>query len=85
MPAAVLLALLLVLGLLQACAFVVFVVPSVSTVIKFSSALQQATDAADPFRPARASVDPLVINTLQKVLFRDTDVELALAEAVKSR
>jgi hypothetical protein len=83
MRAVVLFALLLALGLLQTCAFVA-PSPVVNTVIRSSSALQ-ATDAADPFRPARASVDPLVINTLQKVLFRDTDVELALAEAVKSR
>jgi hypothetical protein len=81
MQAAALLVLLLASALLQICAFVA-PIPAVNVL---RSAVQQATDAADPFRPARASVDPLVINTLQRVLFRDTDVELALAEAAKSR
>jgi ABC-type transport system substrate-binding protein len=81
MQAAALFVLLLASGLLQISAFVA-PVPAVNALVR---SVQQATDAADPFRPARASVDPLVINTLQKVLFRDTDVELALAEAARSR
>ena len=41
--------------------------------------------AADPFRPAKPSTEPLIINILQKVLFQDAEPHGAAEAALTQR
>ncbi|KAG5190911.1 hypothetical protein JKP88DRAFT_352480 [Tribonema minus] len=45
----------------------------------------QLRAASDPFRPAKASIDPLVINALQRVLFKDEPADAAVSALLQSR